>query len=362
MILKQIPEDFQVEELTDVTTGEGPFSFYRLEKSGWATPDALQAIRRRWQLDQRRLSYGGLKDRHAETIQYFTVFHGPQRRMTHQGFTVTYLGQVAEPYGSEHIRANHFQLILRDVSKEERAVFAAAFEDLRQCGVPNYFDDQRFGSVEGAGPFLAKSIILGRYEEALQLALTAYYPHDRGPHPEKGTAVSVFFPVAEAAPAVARVQEPSLPAARVRAGLPDSSILLVDDDPLILHSLGRILNVAGYRVTVTSGGEEALARFAAPDAAFDLVISDVVMPGMDGFELTRRLLALDDRARVLYISSLAHIPAAADRELIERFGLLGKPFGMPAVLQRVEAALAENRSEPGIASASASASRKGECP
>src|ERR1700736_2352209 len=97
MILKQAPEDFQVEELTDVQPAEGPFSLYRLEKSGWTTPDALQAIRRRWQLDQRRLSYGGLKDRHAQTVQYFTVFRGPKRRLTHHGITVEYLCQARQP-------------------------------------------------------------------------------------------------------------------------------------------------------------------------------------------------------------------------------------------------------------------------
>src|SRR5438477_6982286 len=126
--IKQRPDDFQVEELTDLTPGDtGVFGFYRLEKTGWTTPDALAAIRRRWQLDHRRLSYGGLKDRHAQTIQYFTVFHGPQRRLTHQGFSVTYLGQVAGPYRAENIRANRFRLILRAVSKEERALFAKSF-------------------------------------------------------------------------------------------------------------------------------------------------------------------------------------------------------------------------------------------
>ncbi len=186
MILKQSPEDFQVEELTDVRPGDGPFSLYRLEKSGWTTPDAMQAIRRRWRLDHRRLSYGGLKDRHAQTVQYFTVFHGPQRRLTHQGFTVTYLGQINQPFLSEQIRANHFQLIMRDVSAAERAVFTQAFDEVRVAGVPNYFDDQRFGSVtpdttSGEVRFVAKAIVLGNYEEALQLALTAHYAHDRGP-------------------------------------------------------------------------------------------------------------------------------------------------------------------------------------
>ena len=49
MKVKQQPEDFQVEERTDMAPGEGPFALYRLEKRGWTTPDALQVVRRRWQ-------------------------------------------------------------------------------------------------------------------------------------------------------------------------------------------------------------------------------------------------------------------------------------------------------------------------
>ncbi len=83
MKLRQEHADFQVEELTDVTpAAEGPFSFYRLEKDGWTTPDALAAIRRRWKLEARRVSYGGLKDRHAQTVQYITILHGPRRNLT----------------------------------------------------------------------------------------------------------------------------------------------------------------------------------------------------------------------------------------------------------------------------------------
>src|SRR5438128_1662495 len=111
MKLKQRPDDFQVTELTDVTAGsEGPFALYRLEKEGWTTPDALAAVRRRWKLEPRRLSYGGLKDRHANTVQYFSVFRGPTRRLTHHTIHVEYLGQLREPFTSREIRANRFQL------------------------------------------------------------------------------------------------------------------------------------------------------------------------------------------------------------------------------------------------------------
>src|SRR5262245_16019258 len=55
MKLKQRPDDFRVEEFPNVSPGTaGPFSFYRLEKRGWTTPDALAAVRRRWKVDHRR--------------------------------------------------------------------------------------------------------------------------------------------------------------------------------------------------------------------------------------------------------------------------------------------------------------------
>jgi tRNA pseudouridine13 synthase len=180
MKLKQLPEDFQVEELTDVTpAGEGPFAFYRLEKRGWATPDALQAIRRRWGLDQRRLSYGGLKDRHAQTIQYLTIFHGPRRGMHHHDVTVQYLGQVTAPYTSKDIQANRFNLTLRALRPEQVAGAQQALEEVRRDGFPNYFDEQRFGSVAADGESVGRLMVRERYEDALRQALAAPYAHDR---------------------------------------------------------------------------------------------------------------------------------------------------------------------------------------
>jgi tRNA pseudouridine13 synthase len=180
MKVKQQPEDFQVEELTDVTPADaGPFSFYRLEKRGWTTPDALQAIRRRWKLEGRRISYGGLKDRHAVTVQYLTIWHGPKRRLTHQGFSLEHLGQLTAPYSSAEIRANRFRITLRNLDDQELAHARPALEAVRRQGVPNYYDDQRFGSVSPEGEFVALAMVRGQPEEALRLALAAPYEHDR---------------------------------------------------------------------------------------------------------------------------------------------------------------------------------------
>lgn len=179
MKVKQRPEDFQVEELTDVAPSQGPFALYRLEKRGWSTPDALAALRRLWKIEPRRLSYGGLKDRHALTRQFLTIHHGPRRHFSHQGLRLTYLGQLPRPYASADIRANRFRLTLRDLPPDHLPAIRLALDEVRACGVPNYFDDQRFGSVTPDGEFIARHLVHGRFEDALHLALAAPYEHDR---------------------------------------------------------------------------------------------------------------------------------------------------------------------------------------
>lgn len=189
MKIKQTPDDFQVEELTPLinhlqpsASPAYPYAFYRLSKQGWTTPDALQAIRRRWCIDHRRMHYGGLKDRHAATIQYFTILNGPQRHLSHQRIEVEYLGQLAHAYRSTDIAANRFCITLRGLTERVLPLLERALDEVGRCGVPNYFDDQRFGSVakDADQPqFVARAMIRGEFEEGLKLALTAPYEFDR---------------------------------------------------------------------------------------------------------------------------------------------------------------------------------------
>jgi tRNA pseudouridine13 synthase len=187
MKVKQQPDDFQVEEEPAVAPGgEGPFAFYRLEKRGWSTPDALAAVRRRWGVEPRRLSYGGLKDRHAQTVQYLSIFRGPRRGLRQQGIAVEYLGQLPHPYSSRDIRCNRFRLVLRDLDDDARRRAEVRLGPLAAEGVPNYFDDQRFGSVAGPeGDFIGRLLVRGRFEDALRLALTGPYEYDRAAQKEE---------------------------------------------------------------------------------------------------------------------------------------------------------------------------------
>jgi len=180
MKVKQLPDDFRVEELSSILPGEhGPFALYRLDKRGWTTPDALTLVRRRWEIVPERLSYGGLKDKHAATRQFFSIFRGPRRNLQQQGVEVRYLGQVEQAYTSEAIRANRFLITLRALTPEEAVRAAAEIPGIERVGLPNYFDDQRFGSVTGpGGEFIARLLVGRRFEDALRLALTGPYEFD----------------------------------------------------------------------------------------------------------------------------------------------------------------------------------------
>ncbi len=170
MKVKRLPEDFVVEELSDVQPLEaGKLTLYSLEKRGIGTLEAIQAIQQRWKLNRYRMSWGGLKDRHAITKQYFTVAGGPKRGMEQTNFRVECLGYVNKPFEAHDISGNRFSLVLRNLTVEQASFAVQAAPILKAFGVPNYFDDQRFGSVSLKGEFIADPWIRGNYERSLWL-------------------------------------------------------------------------------------------------------------------------------------------------------------------------------------------------
>jgi tRNA pseudouridine13 synthase len=180
MKLKCQPEDFRVEELPVVSPSDaGRFTFYRLTKRDIGTIEAVEVICRRWNLAARRVSYGGLKDRHAATIQYLTITDGPARSITTPNVELEPLGRLTHPYGPQNFRGNRFHLVLRDMAEGEVMRASSEIASLSTDGLPNYFDDQRFGSVGYSGDFIAHAWLVGNHERALELALVEANPFDR---------------------------------------------------------------------------------------------------------------------------------------------------------------------------------------
>ena len=179
MKLKTLPDDFEVEELSDFSLGNGPFAVYLLTKRSLGTPEAITAIADRWNLSRRQISYGGLKDKHAVTRQWVTIHHGPRRDMKQDHFTLAYQGQAVREFGPHDIAANRFRVVMRNLTKPEADRIVDLRGSLARDGVPNYFDDQRFGSLGESGEFIGKPWCLGDYERAVWLALAEPNPHDR---------------------------------------------------------------------------------------------------------------------------------------------------------------------------------------
>jgi len=180
MKLKSRPDDFQVEEVTSVVAGAtGAYSFYRLAKKSIGTPEAIQRVCREMDVDPRRVRYGGLKDRHAETIQYLTIDEGPERHFKDALIQLKFLGKVDEPYGPQSFTGNRFGITIRDLDQPSLDRILVSLEELHHGLIANYFDDQRFGSVGSDQQFVARALIDGDDEKALKLAISIYYEHDR---------------------------------------------------------------------------------------------------------------------------------------------------------------------------------------
>ncbi|WP_233579063.1 tRNA pseudouridine(13) synthase TruD [Tautonia sociabilis] len=180
MKIKCRPEDFRVEELPTVAPRDrGRFVLYRLTKRGLGTPEAIEAIRRRWDLPPDAVRHGGLKDRHALTVQYLTIFQGPERSLHQEHLDLEPVGRVDQPYAPSGFRGNRFTIVLRDLSDAEAAAALKAAGEIPRDGIPNYFDDQRFGSVGPSGDLIGRAWIAGDHERALWLALAEPNDSDR---------------------------------------------------------------------------------------------------------------------------------------------------------------------------------------
>ncbi len=180
MKVKCRPQDFCVEEIPVVQAdGPGRYTFYRLIKRSIGTMEVVETIRRRWNLAGRRVSYAGLKDRHAMTTQYLTIADGPSRSMSNPEFDLEPVGKLPEPYSPQHFRGNRFGLVIRDLADDEMPCVGAELAAVKDEGLPNYFDDQRFGSVGFSGEFIGHAWLRGAYERALRLALAEANPFDR---------------------------------------------------------------------------------------------------------------------------------------------------------------------------------------
>ena len=139
--------------------------------------------------------------------------------------------------------------------------------------------------------------------------------------PGRGSTFRVFLPRA--------ADEPSAPITRAPPGSPArgrETLLLVEDEPLILRMTKRVLSELGYTVLTASDGIEALEVLGRHAGDVQLLITDVVMPKMSGRELAARMTALRPDIRVLYSSGYAADAIGDDGVIGDGINFLAKPY------------------------------------
>lgn len=121
----------------------------------------------------------------------------------------------------------------------------------------------------------------------------------------------------------------------------EARILLADDDPQVRAFTSRVLSWAGWLVTAVTNGREAVDAWPSGGEPFDLVILDIVMPEMNGFEAYRELTRRHPEARFLFVSAYAQ-ELNLDALLEEgRAYFVAKPFVPHFLVSKVQTALRE---------------------
>jgi CheY-like chemotaxis protein len=179
----------------------------------------------------------------------------------------------------------------------------------------------------GAGTGLGLATVLGVVEQS-------------GGHielysePGLGTSFKVYLAAAAGEAAITGYTPPERPE---RLG-GDESVLVCEDDELVRTLLETVLTDAGYRVTTSERASDALARARAEGAAFDLLVTDAVMPGMSGVELIEQLRVARPGLKVILLSGYSS-EVLQGSPLPPDVAFLQKPFDDVTLLERIRAVM-----------------------
>ena len=181
-----------------------------------------------------------------------------------------------------------------------------------------------YGIVKQSGGFIFADNITDKSGHPVGARFTVYLPVHRGEMPKKREA-------------------PPLASSDWSAG---GKVLLVEDEDMVRTVAERALTRAGYEVTACANGEEGLAAILDGTATFDIVVSDVVMPGMDGPAMVREIRARLPQMPVLFMSGYAEEQLRRDIDIPDMH-FIAKPFSVASIGDKVGAVLREARANAG---------------
>jgi signal transduction histidine kinase/ActR/RegA family two-component response regulator len=157
-----------------------------------------------------------------------------------------------------------------------------------------------------------------------------------------GTTIQIYLPRVEEPVEVVQAPEPI-----VRSLQGEERILVVEDDDAVRRMTREFLKIRGYSVIEARNAADAIQFVESHDEAIDLVLTDVVMPGMKGRELVEQLAKLRSNLKVLYMSAYSEDDAINIGILSPGTAFIEKPFSPDELAVKVRDILSGNRSRPG---------------
>jgi CheY-like chemotaxis protein len=152
--------------------------------------------------------------------------------------------------------------------------------------------------------------------------------------PGLGTTIAIYLPVAAEAP-----QAPATPATHSRLMTGTETILLVEDEPGLRRLMQRTLEQCGYTVLTPADVEDAIAIAKSYPWGINLLVSDVIMPGLSGPDLAQRIVRLRPSIRVLYVSGYSNQAIEGADSVSPKARFLAKPFALSALSSKVRESL-----------------------
>ena len=119
----------------------------------------------------------------------------------------------------------------------------------------------------------------------------------------------------------------------------NKTILVVDDEPEVRKLVGAMLSRDSYKILISDSGETAIKTFEKHGSPIDLLLTDVVSPGVSGPMLADQLTALQPGLRVLFMSGFDHTQVVQKYVLERGYSLLVKPFTMEQLRDKVREAI-----------------------
>lgn len=173
MKLKQQAEDFIVEEKIKVPKGEGEYSYFWLTKTNWTTIQAIKKISDQCRVSSKRFGWAGTKDKVGITKQLVSAWNVSKEdieKISLKDITIKYAGSGSERINLGDLKSNKFELILRELNKEDIKEINNQVTVIKKYGFPNYFGEQRFG--RGNTHLIGKAILKGDLEKAAKLIIS----------------------------------------------------------------------------------------------------------------------------------------------------------------------------------------------